>query len=214
MIACRYACRPLAAAWLAMGLLASGPALAQTQEEWRQICQNLDMQRAMLARLSGYNRVEAEIITEDTCVQIDLPVDPVHVAADPRPEASHSMFVLDARFSPDGRTIASAGGDGTVRIWDAETGMPVRAIMVAPENPFGNPNRTGVARSVRFVGDGTRIAVASDVNPVRLLDLASGTIAAVGGLHHLQPAPGPVGYRNGQETALFRSVQGSAIRST
>ncbi|MGE5193512.1 MAG: WD40 repeat domain-containing protein, partial [Deltaproteobacteria bacterium] len=35
-------------------------------------------------------------------------------------------------FSPDGSKIASAGGDGTVRIWDVLQALPVDAITVGP----------------------------------------------------------------------------------
>jgi WD40 repeat protein len=37
-----------------------------------------------------------------------------------RPESIASDWVCDARFSPDGRAIATAGADAVARNWDIE----------------------------------------------------------------------------------------------
>src|SRR5262249_29221648 len=41
---------------------------------------------------------------------------------------SHRDTVYRAVFSPDGARIVTAGGDGTVRIWNAATGAPIRTL--------------------------------------------------------------------------------------
>jgi WD40 repeat protein len=41
---------------------------------------------------------------------------------------NHGDTVYGAVFSPDGSQIVTAGGDGTVRIWSAATGVPLREL--------------------------------------------------------------------------------------
>jgi uncharacterized protein with WD repeat len=69
-------------------------------------------------------------------------------------------------FSPDGRRLASAGEDRTVRVWDAASGQELLSLK----------GHTGAVRSVCFSPDGRRLASAgSDQNDqtVRVWDAAS-----------------------------------------
>jgi len=45
---------------------------------------------------------------------------------------SHGDTVYRAIFSPDGSRIITAGGDGSVRIWNAATGAPIRKLTSPP----------------------------------------------------------------------------------
>lgn len=69
-------------------------------------------------------------------------------------------------FAPDGLRIATAGADGTVSLWNAETGLPV-----------GKP-LTGLSEwvtSVAFSPDGALLAAASRDSTVRLWNAADGS---------------------------------------
>jgi WD40 repeat protein len=151
--------------------LLADPAWPDQQDQIRAICSDPAMRQAILKQSEGVQRKMMEIELAERCPQIDLPSTPVHEAADLSPEASHSHWIYDARYSPDGRMIVSASRDGTVRVWDAETGKPMHRIVVGA-------SEQAIVRSATFVGDSTRIAVASDDNPVRLYDVASGKVIA------------------------------------
>ncbi|MEY9863581.1 energy-coupling factor transporter ATP-binding protein EcfA2, partial [Catenulispora sp. GAS73] len=77
---------------------------------------------------------------------------------------SGALGLTSAEFSPNGKMLATAGIDGTARLWDAATGKPGPVLQ----------GHTGPVWSVVFSPDGSAVATASDDGTARLWDAATG----------------------------------------
>jgi WD40 repeat protein len=82
----------------------------------------------------------------------------------------HTGKVLDVAFSSDGRLLASAGYEGTIRVWDLVAGIEL-AVLAG--------SGAGRVTCVAFSPDSRHLASAHSEGTVGLWDVATGTETAV-----------------------------------
>jgi WD40 repeat protein/transcriptional regulator with XRE-family HTH domain len=85
----------------------------------------------------------------------------------------HSGIVTDVAFTRDGSQLVSAGGDHTVRIWDAQSGRELRRI----------EGHTDVVESVALSPDGQYLLTGSRDQTARLWELTTGRQLRIYGGH-------------------------------
>lgn len=178
----------LIAAFLA--LTSTSPALTQgraAQEAAERVllkptCASQTLRDQIVAKLiqqgGDYEKATAKWELDAKCEQLALTDKPVHDTADAADSASHKDWIYDARWSSDGKLIATAGRDTDVRVWDANTGKSIRTIEIGKMTPVRKPRYPTHVRMARFLNGDRMLAVAADAHPVRIFDVASGNQVA------------------------------------
>jgi len=78
-------------------------------------------------------------------------------------QTGHSSNVNSFAFSPDGRLLASASNDNTVKLWDLRPGLELRTLAA----------HTSVS-AVAFSPDGRTLASGGSEGPIKLWDVSTG----------------------------------------
>jgi WD40 repeat protein len=111
----------------------------------------------------------------------------------------HPDSVLDAAWSPDGRSIASAGGAGALGVWDA----------AGKREPLWLRGHGGAVYSVAWSPDGQRLASAGDDRTIRVWNANDGRALAT--LHGHETAVFAVAW-NGDGTRLVSGGDDGTVR--
>jgi len=80
--------------------------------------------------------------------------------------SGHNAMVNQAKFSPDGKVIATASDDNTIHLWNAKTGQILKVLK-------GHTQRVN---QIAFSTDGTWLVSGADDNTIRRWKIADGSL--------------------------------------
>jgi WD40 repeat protein len=84
---------------------------------------------------------------------------------------AHRFHIQCLAFSPDGKTLASGGRDGKVKLWDVATGKNIADFQAHSRDARG---AKGMVAGVAFSPDGKTLATCGNDRTVKLWDVTTG----------------------------------------
>ena len=118
------------------------------------------------SEIQRFQRDSDVMLINNDILEIPIPLEPMEPSTFRIVNTGGDM-ALSLDYSRDGKTLATAGFDGVVHLWDAVSGKPVCQLK-------GEKNST--IRSVTFAADGKTVVCANDAGLVRIWDVATGAL--------------------------------------
>jgi WD40 repeat protein len=127
---------------------------------------SIDPELSVMLALASQNATGSMTVENIQALHRALPA--IRVEKSLAGKDGHTGKVYAVEFSPDGRTLASGGRDGLVKIWDAASGKLLQTLLVVAKT-----SDTYGVTNLAYSPDGQSLAAATQDGSIRVYDTAS-----------------------------------------